>query len=148
MTLTRTEGSTVDEFCRALHYSRFSVGDAFAMHADFFKVFQFWIYNLDSARARVDATKKLDAFKKMYNACLRDARSKGLDVHNWLQRPNQHLMRQPLLLDALVRRPALLFHLGVRGGFPNRAHSFRTHGTGRHDAQRAPRFCFDVEGSG
>ena len=67
-----------------------------------FHVAQEWIYHLDSARARVDATKKHDAFKKMYNACLRDHRSKGLDIHNWLQRPNQHLMRQPLLLDALV----------------------------------------------
>ena len=102
MTATRAEGRTVDDLCKALHHARYCAGDAFVLHADFFKVFQGWIYNLDSARARVDATKKHDAFKKMYNACLRDHRSKGLDIHNWLQRPNQHLMRQPLLLDALV----------------------------------------------
>ena len=46
---------------------------------------------------------KLETFKRAFRKCQEDQRAKGLNLQNWLMRPNQHLMRQPLLLEALLK---------------------------------------------
>ena len=103
MTTARTEGCTVGQLSRVLHYAgTASLGEAFSMYAEYFKVFQEYCNNLDYARNRVDACKKLEVFKRAFRQCQEDPRSRGMDLHNWLQRPNQHLMRQPLLLEAIL----------------------------------------------
>lgn len=103
MTTARTERCTVGQLSRVLHYAgTASLGEAFSMYAEYFKVFQEYCNNLDYARNRVDACKKLDVFKRAFKQCQEDPRSRGMDLHNWLQRPNQHLMRQPLLLEAIL----------------------------------------------
>ena len=79
-----------------------SLGDAYALYAEFFKVFAIWSNQLDSARSRVDACKKTDAFRRALASCQQDPRTDGADLLNWLSRPSQHVMRQPLVLGNLL----------------------------------------------
>lgn len=81
-----------------------SLGDAYVQFCHFFKVFSAWSFNLESARNRIDACKKLDDFRHALNQAQLDPRSERADILNWLNRPNQHLMRQPLLLENLRDR--------------------------------------------
>ena len=61
MTTARTEGCTVGQLSKVLHYGGTdSIGDVFSMYAQYFKVFQEYCNNLDHARNRVDACKKLE----------------------------------------------------------------------------------------
>ena len=47
--------------------------------------------------------KKQSVFKRdVFAECQADPRCRNLDLHNWLMRPPQHLMRQPLLLKAVL----------------------------------------------
>ena len=86
MTTARTEGCTVGQLSRVLHYAgTSSLGEAFTMYAEYFKVFQEYCNNLDYARNRVDACKKHEVFKRAFKQCQEDPRSKGMDLHNWLQ---------------------------------------------------------------
>ena len=66
------------------------------------QVFAVWSNHLDSARNRVSACKKLDTFKRAMLKCQQDPRTDGLDLLNWLSRPSQHVMRQPLVLGNLL----------------------------------------------
>ena len=109
MTTARTEGCTVGQLSKVLHYSGTeSIGDVFSMYAQYFKVFEEYCNNLDHARNRVDACKKLEVrlhargrantvtraegvarfaqvFKRAFKQCQEDPRSRGMDLHNWLQ---------------------------------------------------------------
>ena len=61
MTTARTEGCTVGQLSKVLHYAgTASLGEAFSMYAEYFKVFREYCNNLDTARNRVDACKKLE----------------------------------------------------------------------------------------
>ena len=78
-----------------------SVAEAFLAFADDFKVFSVYSTGLETARSRVDAIRKLESGRAALFQCQQDVRTSGLDIHNWLVRPNQHLMRQPMLLEQL-----------------------------------------------
>ena len=61
MTTARTEGCTVGQLSKVLHYAGTdSIGDVFSMYAQYFKVFEEYCNNVDHARNRVDACKKLE----------------------------------------------------------------------------------------
>ena len=66
-------------------------------------MFQEYCNNIDNARLRIESCMKLETFKRAFRKCQEDQRAKGLNLQNWLMRPNQHLMRQPLLLEALLK---------------------------------------------
>jgi len=103
MTTARTEGCTVGQLSKVLHYAGTdSIGDVFSMYAQYFKVFEEYCNNVDHARNRVDACKKLEVFKRAFKQCQEDPRSRGVDLHDWLLRPIQHLMRQPLMLGDIL----------------------------------------------
>ena len=78
-----------------------SVAEAFVTFADYLKVFSVYSSGLEAARSRVDAIRKLESGRAALFQCQQDVRTSGLDIHNWLVRPNQHLMRQPMLLEQL-----------------------------------------------
>ena len=79
-----------------------STGDAYLRFVEYFKVFSVWSNHLDSARNRVEACKKLDAFSKTMRKCQEDPRTDRADLLNWLSRPSQHLMRQPMVMTNLL----------------------------------------------
>ena len=66
-------------------------------------MFQEYCNNIDNARLRIESCMKLETFKRAFRKCQEDQRAKGLNLQNWLMRPNQPLMRQPLLLEALLK---------------------------------------------
>ena len=79
MTTARTEGCTVGQLSKVLHYAGTdSIGDAFSMYAQYFKVFQEYCNNLDHARNRVDACKKLEVLACAWPAHRIDARAERL----------------------------------------------------------------------
>jgi hypothetical protein len=61
-----------------------------------------WLNGLDSARARLGACTKLDTFRRVLLRCQADPRTDGVDLDNWLARPGQHVMRQPLVVANLL----------------------------------------------
>ena len=79
-----------------------SVGDTFTSYARHFEVFSAYTSGLEAARSRVNAIKKLESGSQTLARCQLNPRTKGADIHNWLARPNQHLMRQPMLLEQLL----------------------------------------------
>jgi hypothetical protein len=151
----RSEGLTIAGLAKALRGGKAaSLGDAYIQYTEFFKVFSDWSFNLESARNRVDACKKLEHFRTALNTCQvreahaprrartfppcayvptvrvrsrrartfapcactsarshrshcawqADPRSEFADILNWLNRPNQHLMRQPMIVENLRDR--------------------------------------------
>ena len=61
MTSARTEGCTVGQLAKVLHYEATdSIGDLFSQHAQFFKVFGAYTNNQDNASKRVNACKKIE----------------------------------------------------------------------------------------
>ena len=98
MTTARTEGCTVAQLSKALHYEATeSVGDCFSMNAKFFMVFREYCNNLNNAVNRIDACKKLEVFKRAFKGCQEDPRSRGMDLNNWLMSapPLPHPPRAP-----------------------------------------------------
>jgi hypothetical protein len=65
---------------------------------------QAWTNNFENARHRVDALAKQEAFRHAIETCQADKRSGGLDPQNWLMRPVQHVIRQRLLLDEILKQ--------------------------------------------
>ena len=59
--------------------------------------------NMEAAGHRVAALNKMDAFRRVFSECQASPEAKGSDIMNWISRHNQHLMRQPLILDALAQ---------------------------------------------
>ena len=59
MTSARTEGCTVGQLAKVLHYQATdSIGDLFSQHAQFFKVFGAYTNNQDNARERINSCMK------------------------------------------------------------------------------------------
>ena len=50
----------------------------------------------------MDALTKQEAFKAAFEKCQADPRADRHDLHDWLIRPPQQLMRQPMLLNAIL----------------------------------------------
>ena len=101
----RSAGTTIAGLAAALRGAKASsLADVYVQYAQFFKVFAAWSFNLESARHRIDACKKLESFQAALASCQSDPRCERADILNWLVRPNQHLMRQPMLLENLRDR--------------------------------------------
>ena len=78
MTSARTEGCTVGQLAKVLHYEATdSIGDLFSQYAQFFKVFEAYTNNQDNARERVNACKKIEV---LACACPQAGR-----VFNWVK---------------------------------------------------------------
>ena len=76
-----------------------SIAEVFLRFAEYFKVFAAYTSGLDAARSRIDAIRKLETGREVLQQCQQDSRTRGSDIHDWLVRPNQHIMRQPMLLE-------------------------------------------------
>ncbi len=105
ITLTRKSAATISGLALAIHGNgrASSIGSVLETRAPSIGAFQAYINTSDDSRHRVGAMKKQSVFRKdVFAECQADPRCRNLDLHNWLMRPPQHLMRQPLLLRAVL----------------------------------------------
>ena len=110
--------STLGSLARALRPagSTMAIGEAYDTYAEFFRVFSAWSNQMDSARNRIDACKKLDDFRRTLHRCQLDERTERADILNWLSRC---ALRSSGECPRLGERHLLPPLLSVRGSRPS-----------------------------
>lgn len=96
------EDATIGSLAAALRGDKAcSVAEAFLEFAPALVGFSAYTSGIDQARSRIDAIKKLESGSATLQRCQEHPDTKNVDIYNWMMRPSQHIMRQPMLLEQL-----------------------------------------------